>query len=173
MTRSVIYIDESDRSYGISGMAISLAVLDNGEKITGIDMDRMTDPLDLAHEFFFSGNPRFSARVVWREMARNFDLMVAMTIGNLLSRRVVRQGTALTPAEESDLRNLVIEEGAEALGLEADEVMQIWSKDYGYLKKVFAHPAIKDVTRQLASELVSRRALTGRELMELISALQR
>lgn len=171
MTKSIVYIDESDRSYGISGMAISLALLDKEETIMGIDFDRAMDPLDLAHEFYFSGNPRCSARIAWNEMVRHFDLMVAMTIGNILSRRVVSQGTNMSADEESDLRNLVIEEGSEALGLDADETMRIWSKEYDYLKRVFAHPTVRKIAGDLAAEIRQRRIMSRRELLDLLASL--
>ena len=169
MKSKVVYIDEQDRSYGLSGMAISLAVLNNEEIIMGIDMDRIPESIDFTHEFFFSGNPRCSAKMVWGDLTRNFHLSMVMTLGNLLSRRVVSQNIALTPQEEWDLHELMVTEGAETCGLEPDEIDELWDKDYSYLKKVFSHPSVQKITRQIAEELMTRRVLSRYELADLLA----
>lgn len=171
MKNIVTYIDEQDRSYGLTGMAISLAVLDNGEKISDIDIDRIPESINFSHEFFFTGNPRCSAKAVWNELTQNFHLSLAMAMGNLLSRKMVNSDANVKKEEEDYLKSIAIEEGHELCGLEADEVDRLWHKDFDYLSQVFRHPAIRSVVNEMASEMRRRRVLTRQEITELLSAL--
>lgn len=172
MKGTIRYIDDKDRSYGLTGMAISMAVFNNGEKIMDINIDRSPEPINFSHDFFFSGNPRCSAKVVWDEMAENFHLAMAMAMGNLLSRKML--GTEILDADdEKDLKALVAEEGMESIGLEMDEIERLWRKDFDYLKQVFQHPAIKRVADEMAAEIQRRRVLSRQEINEILSALNR
>ena len=173
MRKKITYQDECDRSYGLTGMAISLAVFNNGEKIMDIDIDRSPEPIGLAHDFFFSGNPRCSAKMVWDEMAENFHLALAMAIGNLLSRKLVHNLDVFNEDDERELKAIAINEGAESCGLERDEVNLIWEKDLNYLRKVFQHPSIQRVVQDMASEIQKRRIISRQEINEILSVLNR
>lgn len=171
MSLKLTYIDESDRCFGLSGMAISMALLDDGNKIADIDIDRIDNPIAFSHEFFFSGNPRCSAKIVWDEMAHNFNLSVAMALGNVLSRKLVSEKDFFHEEEEKALHDLAVTEGLEICGLEADEVEMLWEKDFNYLTRVFRHPTVIQLTRDMAEEIRRRRTLSRHEINEILSAL--
>ena len=173
MTNTLIYIDETDRSYGLSGMAVTLAALNSEEKILEINIDRSPDPIDFVPDFYFFGNPRFSAKHVWDELAQNFQLSLAMALGNLLSRRQVGADAALTDLEIQTLREIAEDEGAEICGLEADEFEEIWDKDLRYVQRIFSIPSVRRLTRALAEELRQRRSLSRHEFLELLARYNR
>lgn len=168
MIDSIVYVDENDRCYGLSGMAVALSLYNNEEKIVEIDIDRHPDPIDFTPDFYFSGNPRYSAKVVWSDMAHNFHLALAMALGNLFSRRMIISDRTLNDSEEKYLQTIARQEGYEACGLEPDEIEAIWNKDYVYIRRVFAHPAVKKITSELAEELKSKRVLSRQELVEFL-----
>lgn len=166
------YIDETDRSYGLSGMAISLAVLDNGEKIMEINLDG-DDPINFSHEFFFTGNPRCSAKVVWNELTNNFNLSMAMALGNILSRRIASEHVSFAEEEQKTLREIAINEGRDICGLETDEVETLWEKDLHFLSRVFGHPQIQRLTKEMAQEIRRKRTLSRQEINEILSVINR
>lgn len=171
MRETIKYIDDNDRSYGLTGMAISMVVLDNGEKLVDINIDRSPEPLGLSHDFFFSGHQHFSARRVWSEIAENFHLAIAMAMGNLLSRKMILKRDIFDETDERDLYNLAVREGADICGLDSDEVEKIWNKDYNYLRRVFAHPTIQKVAKELADEICRRRFISRQEINDILSQL--
>lgn len=173
MTYDIIYKDETDRCYGLTGMAVSMAVFNSEDQILEINIDSAPESIFFSPEFYFSGNPRCSAKVVWGELANHYRLALAMAMGNLLSRRVVLQSGGLSEAEEGGLRDLAIEEGSNVVGLESDEVERLWTKDYEYLKKVFRHPGVQRATKEIALEIQKRRIISRQELLELLSVLNR
>lgn len=171
MTYDIIYSDDTDRSYGLTGMMVSLAVFNSEEKILEINLDSRPDTIFFSPDFYFSGNPRCSAKIVWGELASHFRLALAMAIGNILSRRLVSQNTEVSSAERRSLHDLAVEEGAEVCGLEPDEIEKIWDKDFDYLNRVFRHPKVQRITNDIASQIERRRSLSRYELLELLSAL--
>lgn len=173
MTKGFIYIDERDRSYGLSGMAISLAVLNNAEMIVEINLDRSPDPIDFAHDFYFSGNPRCSAKMVWEDLTHTFHLSTAMALGNLMARKMIAQNNSLNPGDEQTLHAAVEKEGSEVCGLEADEIDKIWEKDYRLLSKVFRHPAVRHTADELSRLMLERRVLGRAELADILSYIIR
>ena len=164
------YINEHDRSMGLSGMAITLAVYDNEGLIMDIDLDRTSEPIALSHEFYFSGNPRFSAKSVWGDMARRFHLAMAMAMGNMLSRSMQRR-EIFGEDDRKALKELICNEGAETCGLEPDEIEVLWNKDYNYLRQVFRHPTIQQMARTMAHEIEERRVLSRHEILELLDGI--
>ena len=66
------YADEKDKTYGITGMAITLVALDGEEYLAAIDLDAEAgEHLRMSHDFGFKGNPRMSAKIVWEQTLRD------------------------------------------------------------------------------------------------------
>ncbi|MDE6644851.1 MAG: hypothetical protein K2J97_02045, partial [Muribaculaceae bacterium] len=98
MSSKFTYADEKDRSYGLTGMAVTMAVWSDNDNILEINLDRSDEPVAFTPEFYFSGNPCCSAKDVWEMMTKHFQLAMGMAQGNLLCRRLV--GQKMMPAEE-------------------------------------------------------------------------
>lgn len=168
MIDSLVYVSEDDKCYGLSGMAVALSFYNNEEKILEINIDRNPDPICFTPDFYFSGNPRYSAKAVWDGMAQSFHLAVAMALGNIFSRRLIESEKGISRNEEKSLRDLAVREGYEVCGFEPDEIDAIWDKDYAYMRRIFMHPVVRSATRELAEELKKRRVLSRHELLEFL-----
>lgn len=169
MQHTLIYLDERDRSFGLSGMAISLAVLNHAELIQEINIDRNPESIEFAHDFYFSGNPRCSAKMVWEDLTRHFHLSIAMALGNIMARRMIALNNRLTVADEDTLHEAARREGLESCGLEQDEIDSIWDNDYKLLSQVFSHPAVRRTAIELSQLMIERRVVGRSELADLLS----
>lgn len=171
MEAKFTYSDETDRSYGLTGMAVTMAVWSDGDNILEINLDRNDEPVTFIPEFYFSGSPRCSAKDVWALMAKHFQLAIGMAQGNLLCRRLVNQNTMPGEDETRALLELAEQEGLDTCGLEKDEVDALWNKSYRTLVRVFGHDGVGRIASNFASELRSRRQLSRNEMAELLIEL--
>ena len=166
------YTDDSDRAYGAAGMAIGLVVYDGDEILYSIDLDADPgDMLTLTPDFFFAGNPNVSAKSAWTQMVRNYNLGVAMLIGNVMCRHLVHASTEVPDDIADELKAIAHDEGAGACELDEDEVDRIFDKCYNYLWRVFSHRGVQAVAHDFASALASRRSLTRLDVLEHLHAL--
>lgn len=173
MNSKFTYADEKDRSYGLTGMAVTMAVWSDNDNILEINLDRTDEPVAFTPEFYFSGNPCCSAKDVWEMMTKHFQLAMGMAQGNLLCRRLVGQKVMPDDDEANALRAAAEEEGMDVCGLEKDEVDALWGKSYRSLVRVFGHSGVGSIADHFASELQSRRRLDRSEIAELLIELAR
>ena len=167
------YADEKDRSYGLTGMAVTMAVWSDNDNILEIDLDRADEPVAFTPDFYFSGNPSCSAKDVWSMMAKHFQLAMGMAMGNLLCRRLVAQNMMPDDDEADALRIAAEKEGRDVCGLEKDEVDALWSKSYRTLVRVFGHDGVGIIADRFATELQSRRRLCREDISDLLVELGR
>ena len=73
MKKQFSYKNEDDKCYGLTGMAIALVVFDGEDYLTTINLDAETskEMMDFTDDFYFSGNPEFSAKNVWNQILKN------------------------------------------------------------------------------------------------------
>ncbi len=171
--KSFKYTDDTDRSYGAAGMAIGLMVFDGEETLSSITLDG--DPNDmvvLSPDFYFAGNPAVSAKSVWNQMLKNYNISLGMLMSNFLCRHIVN-GKHNLPSELRDfLHQLAREEGHEICSLDDDEIDSLFDKNFNYLNRVFAHRGVQSVARDFAETLLKRRTLSRLEVLELLDALK-
>lgn len=175
MDASLKYSDSTDKSYGLSGAAIGLYIFDGEAFLGDITLDPESgEPLGLTPDFYFAGNPRISAKSVWKMMLENFHLTQAMAISNLLCRRIVAAQQEDVPRQEQHLlRKYIFEEGKQTLSLDQDEMEKIFDKDYLYLRRIFSHPGVRNVAALLADTLRTKEAVRREEALEILSLLRR
>lgn len=167
------YIDDDDRCYGITGMAMSLVIWDADDMLAAVDLDAApSDSIEFVPDFYFSGNPRISAKTAWSSIFRHFQISMGMTIGNVLCRRLVHHRKPLTPELRDTLLKLFDQEGADACSLDHDEVLHLFNRSYDYLDRVFSHSDVQSVARSFADLLVAQRRLSRSEAMECLMALR-
>lgn len=166
------YRNENDRCYGATGMAIGLVVFDGEDMLAGVSLDAPAHTMiEMNQDFFFTGNPSLSAKAAWNRMLRNFNLMTAMMISNVMCRRVVMDSGDMDTDTRSMLFDRILEEATDSCSLERDEAERLFEKDYSYLHRVFNHRGVQAVAHDFARCLAERRALTRTEILEELRGL--
>ena len=171
---SLRYSDETDRAYGLTGMAISLVLWDGEPMLSALSLDN--DPgsgVEFTPVFGFSGNPRMTASLAWREMLKQYELSAAMIMGNAICRSYIGSARPLSSASTAALKALLRDEGREICQLEDDEIDLVYNKTYRYLDRVFTHSGVTQIARTFADELRNRRRMTAAEVFEGLAALSR
>lgn len=168
------YRDETDRAYGIAGMAISLVLWDGEPYLASLSLDNpVGSSIEFTPIFGFNGNPRLTASLAWRELLKQFELSVAMIMGNVICRSYLGSSTSLSADKTSALRDVVRSEGKEFCSLDDDESDIVYNKTYRYLDRVFSHSGVSGLVEELAGSLKLRRRLSASEVFEILSALNR
>lgn len=58
------YINEDEKCYGITGMAIGMVVWNAEDVLASVSLDAPVDEVvEFTNEYYFNGNPRLSAKV--------------------------------------------------------------------------------------------------------------
>ena len=171
MESNLKYIDETDRCYGLAGSAIGLYIYDGEPFIQMIDIDG-DEKLKLSNEYYFVTNPRFSTRMMWNRLIKQFEMTMAMTLSDYLCRCLVNRRSAPNRDDRETLRVTVTAEGIESCSLEQEEADAIFEKTYNYMNRVFSHSAVQSIARDFASQLASRRSLDHTDVVELLQSLR-
>lgn len=164
------YTDDQDKCYGVTGMVVSLVVWDADDMLARIDIDS-DDNIEFVPEYYFSGNPRLSAKVAWQYILKHYQASMGMMIGNVMCRHYMQRNMA----PDTDTRNALLEcleqEGADACSLENDEIHRLFDRSYSYLDRVFSHSGVQSIVRDFARELQTQRTLTRGDVSELLASL--
>lgn len=166
------YSDERDKTYGITGMAITLVVLDGENYLSRIDLDAEADScLEMSHDFGFKGNPRMSAKIVWEQTLRDLRLTASMALGNIACRRYFLNHRSLSGSDTRSLRDALVQDATEHCGLERDETDRLFDSCLNYVDRIFRTRGVSDIAVAFANELSSRRSMSGSEAAEILSQL--
>lgn len=166
------YIDEDDKCYGVTGMAIGMMVWDCENLLSSVSLDAPAgESIGFTHEYYFSGNPRVSAKASWNQIVEHYQLSMGMLIANVMCRNLVLHHTAIT----NELKNLIYkyidEEGQDTCSLESDEIKRLFEKSYSYLYRIFNHQGVQSVVHDFARSLKEQRFLSQSEVVEKLRAL--
>ncbi len=173
MSMKLQYIDDEDKCYGVTGMAIGITVCDADGLITAISLDAPEeDTVEFSPEYYFNGNPRLSAKVSWNHILNHFNVSMNMLISNVLCRSYVHRSEQLSDDIRTSLLKLLDEEGRESCMLESDEIERMFNKNLNYMHRVFSHTGVKNLAREFAEELRVSRRMTRGEILEKLAALQ-
>jgi hypothetical protein len=172
MKADLKYSDENDKCYGLAGMAISIVALDKESLIESMSLDAEPgEAVKFASEFYFSGNPTFSARIAWNEILQHFQLSAAMMISNIMCRAYVHRHKNIPDDVRASMLKLIADEGHDSCSLDDDEISTLFSKNYNYLHRLFNHRGVQDVARKFAKTLAERRSLSRSEVIDELRAL--
>ncbi|MDE6322058.1 MAG: hypothetical protein K2L93_07140 [Muribaculaceae bacterium] len=171
MDNSLKYKDATDRCYGVTGMAISIVALDAEELLDSLTIEEGEEAVKFTPEYYFSGNPRYSARLAWNQILQHFSVTTAMAIGNLMCRQYVLSGKSLSPALTLALKETVASDGREACQLDDDEIDSLFNRNFNYLHRLFSHSGVQSVARDFATTLSERRTLTRADILDELRAL--
>ncbi len=166
------YIDDKDRCYGATGMAISLIVWDAEDVLSSISIDaEPNEMMEFTQEYFFSGNPRISAKVAWNNILHHFQVSAGMLIGNVMCRSYINSSIVLDEEAKKALYDYINAEGHDTCSLEDDEIERMFDKSYRYLHQIFNHVGIRQIATDFARTLLERRTMSRSEVMEELHAL--
>lgn len=168
------YTDATDRAYGLCGMVMAMFIYDADDYIRALSIDAPADDgLMLTPDFFVVNNPHLSAKAIWNNDYRRFQLSSAMFIGNLLCRSITRRKSDISREVSDLLLSHLLREGEEACGLEPTEVRELLAEPFSYLRRVFMHPEISSVVKTMAEELSSKRTLDRDRISSFLLTLNR
>ena len=161
------YIDDADRCYGLTGMAMGIVIWDCEELLAAIDLDADTDEMmEFTPQFYFAGNPRLSARLAWNQIVEHYRLSMGLMMANVLCRNYVHSHTQVLPETLRLMKEYLIEEGRDICSLDEDEVNVLFDKQLNYLHRLFSHPGVQRVATDFATDLSQRRRMTVGEVIE-------
>lgn len=167
------YIDETDKSFGLAGMAISLVAWDAQERLDAINIDAEPDSaMQMSADFYLSMAPQVNAKAVWEQALNRFKLTAAMTVANLACRELAHRGhSRLANETDTALRRLLTREGAELCSLDDDEVSGVYGKSLTYCNRLFSHPGVQRLANDLAAKLREKRTLDSSEIFAILAPL--
>lgn len=168
------YKDETDRAYGLTGMAVSLMVWEADGVLDAVDLDApVNSGMRFTPDFYFGGSPSVSAKASWEHQVERFRLNTAMILANVMCRRLVNGTGPVNEKLRAELLSMICEEGEAACSLGEDESAAVFGKCYAYCERIFSHLGVKRVVRDCVGALASRRVLHRSEMMELLAPIGR
>lgn len=164
------YTDEADKSLGIAGMSIALLACDGEDCIMGVSIEDGENALEFAPSAFCVSNPRFSAKIAWTQLTREFHMVAGMFLGNVICRRIVTS-RSLNSDIINALREIVYEQGREKCDFDDDELDTMFDSDIRYFHRLFSHPTVAETARNFASALRTQRRMTAGDVLDYLSRL--
>ena len=169
---SIKYSDDTDRAFGLCGMALALYIYAAEQYLAALSADAPADlGLELTPDFFTVANPALSAKNVWKSSLENFSLGSAMLLANLLARSLVRRHSELSQPVRNLAINVLGEEGCDACGLAEAEVTRMRDKAYMYMHRLLSHPGIAQIISDMAKTLQTERTLSRDRIMPYLSQI--
>lgn len=169
-TESLKYKDETDRSYGVAGMALAAFMMDYEKYIDSISIDRKDiDSVEFTPEFFITLSECLSPKASWVHSLEQFQVITSMLISNVMCRSMVRNRHEV----EDKLRNRMLgclHDYACDCQLEDDEAEHLFYKHYEVLNRAYHNAQMHTMARRLVDELNTRRILHHCDLNELLSS---
>lgn len=166
---------DKEKSFGLSGAAISLYVLDGEHYLRHLTLDPSDgeDMFGLTPDFPVVSGSHISAKTVWNSLISQFNLLQSMAIGNLMCRRMISDELDdVRFQEKKELREHLYEIGKDQCALEEDELARLFDKDYVYLHRIFSHPGVRNVARLLAQTIEKERTLERDRAMLILEMLR-
>lgn len=164
------YTDETDRSLGVAGMAISLVACDCEKMLAEVSVEEGAEPIRLSQEFFFSGNPRQSAKIAWNEMLRQYQVATGMLLANVLCRSRVSHKECDSELMQA-IHELVSDLGHDECELDDDEINRLYSENLSYYTRLFSHRGVLTVASDFATVLRLRRTMSAGDVLEQLQRL--
>lgn len=166
------YSDERDRSYGLTGVAISMVALDAEEYLYSISLDEpVGNSVEFSHDFFFVTSPSFSAKSAWNERLKHFQVTAGMVIANLMCRNYVQHRRKLSADILRSLRDFVRDEGETFCSLDNDETDELFDRSVSYFDRLFSYARVHQIANEFADHLVSERSVTAQDVLERMRQL--
>lgn len=172
MALQLKYNDERDRSYGLTGVAISMVALDAEEYLDSISLDApVGNSIEFSHDFFFITGPSFSAKSAWNERLKHFQITAGMIIANMMCRNYVQHRRKLSSDILDSLRDFVRDEGSALCSLEDDETDEVFNRSVSYFDRLFSYARVHEIANDFADNLINQRHVSAQEAVERLRQL--
>ncbi len=169
---SLRYTDERDKTYGIAGMAITLAACDGMQLLSEIRLDAEPgECMVMALDYGLKGNPRMSAKIIWAQTLNELKATASMALGNIACRRYVLGHHTLSEKDTAPIREAVRGEAKKYCSLDTDEADTLFDSCLSMVDRIFRHTSIHDAARAFATQLASRRSMSADEAVDLLARL--
>ncbi len=166
------YRDELDKSYGVAGMALGLAVLEADNLFTSITLDAEGPGcIQFTPEFFFAGNPRLSPRGAWKYILGHYRISVGLAVANALCRRMVLDNDKVDNKLRDELFNAAYEDGRDYCNLERDEVEPIFDEAFDNMMRLFSNSQVREAMDAFADALQQRRTLSHIDVTDILQQM--
>ena len=166
------YRDELDKSYGVAGMALGLAVFEANDLFTAITIDgNGPECIQFTPEFFFAGNTRLSPRGAWKYILGHYRISVGLTVANALCRRLVLDNGKVDDKLRDQLFNAAYEDGRDYCQLERDEVEPIFDEAMNNMTLLFNNSQVRKAMDTFADALQQRRTLSHIDVTDILQQL--
>ena len=166
------YRDELDKSYGVAGMALGLAVLEADNLFTSITLDAEGPGcIQFTPEFFFAGNPRLSPRGAWKYILGHYRISVGLAVANALCRRMVLDNDKVDNKLRDELFNAAYEDGRDYCNLERDEVEPIFDEAFDNMMRLFSNSQVRKAMDAFADALQQRRTLSHIDVTDIVQQM--
>lgn len=166
------YSDDTDKAYGLAGMAIAMVAMDGERLLESMSLDAAPgEAVRFTPDFYFSGNPRLSARIAWYEILKHFQLSTGMIIGNVMCRSYVGKHCAVADNVRQGIYECVAQEGHDSCSLDDDEIQQLFSKSYNEMHRMFIHSGVQAVAREFATTIGRVREMSRGDVIEQLRML--
>ncbi len=164
------YRSGEDRSYGLAGMTLALAVTDAIDTVVRVSLDQEGPMVLFSNEFFWGTSQAASPKAHWHRLMRNYHITTSLALANVMARSLVREHG--DPTEMLDaLFPVIAQEGREVCQLEEDEIRGFYDNTLREARRTFINPRLHPYVDRLAQLLTRRRTLTGREIAEELHAM--
>ncbi len=124
-------------------------------------------------DFYFNSNPRYSAKLAWNEMLRQYQALVRLVLANIACRRLVHEQKPIDADSRKEMLQLVSGPGADDCALEKDEIETIFNRTLRDMLQMFGNERVATLSHRFVDELKQRRTLASDEVAELIQYLIR
>ena len=166
------YRDELDKSYGVAGMALGLAVLEADNLFTSVTLDAEGPGcIQFTPEFFFAGNPRLSPRGAWKYILGHYRISVGLAVANALCRRMVLDNDKVDNKLRDELFNAAYEDGRDYCNLERDEVEPIFDEAFDNMMRLFSNTQVRKAMDAFADALQQRRTLSHIDVTDILQQM--
>ncbi|MDE6832381.1 MAG: hypothetical protein K2J07_06595 [Muribaculaceae bacterium] len=126
---TIKYIDDDDRCYGLTGMAMGIVIWDREDLLNAINLDAEADNMmEFTPYYYFAGNPRMSARFAWNQIVSHYQLSIGLLMANVMCRTYVHDHKQLSKDTLDLIKEYVAEEGRATCSLDDDEISIIFDK---------------------------------------------
>lgn len=171
MDKKFAYADDTDKSYGIAGMVISLNIADAEDALDYITLDDDRDTSFSLDSRFTLAPSAPSTAAVWRRMVDRYRLLINLVVSNIVCRRQVYRRLALEQSLIDEMRELISEEGRTFCSLDNDEIDRLYRHILSDQTRIFSSPRIHDIVRRYSAALLQQRHLSHSEAFELLQSL--
>ncbi len=167
------YRNLDDKCYGVTGMALSMVVLNAEDMFTHITIEEEgLKGIGFIEDFYYSGNPAVSAKSTWNIVVEHYKIAIAVVLANAMCRKMVRERSELDAKTRNKLLKALIQEGVSHCQLEEDEITTLFNKTYNYLGQLFTNYQVRSLLTQFAKELKTRQRMSQHEVMDIFQSLR-